>query len=229
MKCSDYKLSTCRGQVFDRLCEIWKETKESTDPDTKEAWAKDIWRKANTLQAVAQYWHSAADATRKQRALALMREGYDFYLTKKAQEWWVDDFGWWGGFFGDLRDYTYAFPLDPPFSQANLLTEIEYCYDRMLVNLDANQGGIWNQPGGEKNTITNDWALNLASNLFNITGNAKYKTFAENQYKWLMTGKYQGYSPQSWSLYTSTGLILWLPGAVTKVSSLEASRHTSEV
>ena len=215
MQCNDYELSTCRDKVFDRLCEVWLETKNSTDPNTKKAWDTDIWRKANTLQAIALYWHTTTDTTRQQKAMGIMRDGYAFYHANKTGNWWVDDFGWWGGFFGDLGDYTGAFPLPPPFDQANLLNETKYCYTRMLKNLDQEKGGIWNHiaADGEKNTITNSWMLNLAAGLLNWTGgNTDYKTMAEAQYRWLTTGKYKTYSPPSWVLYAPNGLLLWLPG-----------------
>src|SRR5689334_20524946 len=102
MSCTDYTLVPCRDQVFDRLYDIWKETKAAADKsnDPEDPWKIDIWRKANTLQAVAQYWHSSTDAARKRAAMNLMKEGYAFYLTRKTdQSLWVDDFGWWAGFF----------------------------------------------------------------------------------------------------------------------------------
>ncbi len=215
MKCDDYELYACRDKIFDRLCEIWTETKQSNDPDTKKAWENDIWRKANTLQAVALYWNTTADSTQRQKAMALMQDGYDFYSTNKQIDWWVDDFGWWGGFFGDLGDYTGAFPLPPPFDQNNLLSEMQYCYTRMMKNLDKDKGGIWNHiaADGEKNAVTNSWMLNLAAGLFNWTGgNADYRTMAEAQYKWLTTGQYATYSPPSWIFYAANGMLLWLPG-----------------
>jgi len=208
MKCNDYELRACRDSVFDHLCDVWEEAKKTSK------WAEEIWRKANTLQAVAQYWHTTADAARRQKAIGIMTDGYEFYLKKKTADWWVDDFGWWGGFFGDLSDYTHSFPLAPPFDQANLLAETEYCYARMMKNLDPKQGGIWNHvgDGGEKNTVTNGWMLNLASNLFNWKGGIEYKNVAQAQYKWLTTGKYGNYAPPSWHLYNSKKLLLWLPG-----------------
>jgi hypothetical protein len=209
MKCNDYELRACRDKVFDRHCTVWDDTKKTTE------WGTEIWRKANTLQAVAQYWHTTTDAGRKQKAMTIIKEGYDFYSSKKAGEWWVDDFGWWAGFFADLSDYTHAFPLAPPFDQANLVVEAQYCYTRMQKNLDKQHGGIWNTPDlnnsyCEKNTITNGWMLNVAANLFMVTSDAAYKATAEAQYKWLTTGKYLNYSPQSWRLYTAEGLLLWV-------------------
>jgi hypothetical protein len=215
MKCDDYELQTCRDKIFNGLCKIWMDTKQSNDPATQKAWNGDIWRKGNTLQAVAQYWATATDA-QKPTALGLMQDGYDFYSKRKGDNWWVDDFGWWGGFFSDLYHYCVEsgdFP--PPFSGDNLVTEIKYCYARMLENLDPVQGGIWNQKGadGQKNTITNSWMLNLAASLYNLTGGDQdYKNMAEAQYKWLTTGQYGNYSPPSWFLYASNGLLLWLPG-----------------
>jgi hypothetical protein len=215
MKCDDYELHACRDKVFDRLCEVWTETKKENSKD----WQGDIWRKANTLQAVAQYWHSTTDAARRQKAMSIMEEAYKFYLTKKNDEGiWVDDFGWWGGFFGDLAGYTSAHPLAPPFDEANLLRETQDCFTRMQKNLDKKQqGGIWNHngPGGERNTVTNGWMLNLASGLFGWEGsNIDYKNMAEEQYRWLATGKYKDYSPPSWVSHASNELLLWLPGPV---------------
>jgi hypothetical protein len=210
MKCDDYELQACRDKIFDRLGEIWTETKKSTD-----AWNGDIWRKANTLQTVAQYWHTTADDTQKQTAMGIMQDGYKFYSDNKTRDWWVDDFGWWGGFFSDLYSYTVPFPLPAPFDQGNLLSETQYCYTRMLKNLDQDKGGIWNHiaDDGQKNTVTNSWMLNLASGLFNMTsGNPDYKNMAEAQYKWLTTGQYGNYSPPSWVLYAPNRLLLWLPG-----------------
>jgi hypothetical protein len=209
MKCDDYELHACRDKVFDRLCTVWDDTQKTTK------WEEEIWRKANTLQAVAQYWHTATDTNRKQKAMTIMQQGYEFYRPRKTGAWWVDDFGWWGGFFGDLSGYTGAFPLAPPFDQANLLAEAQYCYTRMVKNLDKEHGGIWNTPDlndpfCEKNTITNSWMLNLAAGLFNWTGDVGYKNAAEAQYRWLTTGKYANYVPPTWRLYTPEGLLLWV-------------------
>jgi hypothetical protein len=215
MQCEDYALHASRDKVFDRLCDIWTETKESTDPDKKEEWGLDIWRKANTLQAVAQYWNGNPDAQRRLKAMNLMLDGYRFYEKKKEDETlWVDDFGWWAGFFRDLSDYTRGHPFDPPLDQDNLLREAQCCYTRMLKNLDSEEGGIWNHcgAGGEKNTVTNVWMLNVASDLFNWTGNQEYRTKADEQYTWLTTGKSQKYSPKRWHLYAADETLLWLLG-----------------
>jgi hypothetical protein len=211
MKCNDYELHACRDKVFDRLCKVWEDTKN----ENSQKWQEDIWRKANTLQTVAQYWHTSLDATRKQKAMVIITEGYNFYHSKKSGGYWVDDYGWWHGFFADLRDYTHSLPLGPPFDQANLLAEAQYCYTRMAKNLDKQYGGIWNtpnldDPACEKNTITNDWMLNVSANLFMLTGDGAYKNTAEAQYKWLTTGKYLNYSPPNWRLYTPEGLLLWV-------------------
>jgi hypothetical protein len=80
----------------------------------------------------------------------LIKDGYDFYnKVKKNKDLWVDDFGWWSGFFTDLHSYTSGTPaqeLPPPFNHANLISETEYCYHRMIKNLDEKYGGIWNNP-----------------------------------------------------------------------------------
>jgi hypothetical protein len=213
------ELHAGRDKVFDRLCDIWTETKDATDPDTKKAWNGDIWRKANTLQAVAQYWKTAPNVAQAKKAMSLMKEGYEFYLKKKEDKGiWVDDFGWWGGFFTDLRDYTAGLPLPPPFDPANLLAETADCYTSMLGNLDKVHGGIWNDPDikseyREKNTITNSWLLNLAADLFAIGSDEhknEYKSVAEGQYRWLTTGKYGSYTPPNWRLYTAEGPLLWV-------------------
>jgi hypothetical protein len=207
MKCDDYELHACRDKVFDRLCEVWNDAKHTN------CWQKDIWRKANTCQAVARYWQSTTDTGRRQKALSIMEEAYEFYLKKDKEAYWVDDFGWWGGFFGDLSGQGMA----APFDSATLLKEAQDCYDGMLKNLDTKQGGIRNNlgPTGEKNTVTNGWMLNLAAGLFGWAGNKfqDYKDVALEQYRWLETGKYKEiYSPPSWVLYASNGMLLWLPG-----------------
>lgn len=205
-------ISTWRDEIFDRLCEIWTQTKAAPD------WQKDIWRKANTLQAVAYYWHSSTDPIQKRKAMDLMLDGYEFYtgFLKRSNNIWVDDFGWWAGFFCDLRKYTSSYPLAPPFDQTGLLNATEYCFERMMKNLDANKGGIWNELGREKNTVTNAWMLNVESDLFEITKDLNYKTLASAQYKWLNTGVYNVYSPPDWALYRDAepgeGTLLWLLG-----------------
>lgn len=132
---------------------------------------------------------------------------------------WVDDFGWWGGFFTDLIDYTHGErELLYPFDHANLLKQTENCYSMMLKNLDIDHGGLWNtpdlnDPACEKNTITNSWMLNLATDLCFLTGNKqikqRYKDAAAAQYTWLETGKYKTYAPTKWQLYNSDGMLLW--------------------
>jgi hypothetical protein len=215
MRCQDYALRASRDKVFDRLCEIWSDTKTSTDPDTRKEWHDDIWRKANTLQAVARYWSDSRDTHRRQHAMDLMLDGYAFYRTRQADEsLWVDDFGWWAGFFVDLMVQTRDAPLAPPFDQHTLLIETENCYTRMLRNLDRDHGGIWNHrgDGGEKNTVTNLWMLNVAANLLGLTGRAEYRTAADAQYAWLMTGRHGPRLPDTWHVWASNGTLLWLPG-----------------
>jgi hypothetical protein len=219
MKCDDYDLPTCRDKIFDRLRDIWNETRDSTDPDIKEAWDTDIWRKANTLQALALYWNTTNDGARRQKAMDIMKEGYEFYkdfvnCPTKSKGIWVDDFGWWYGFFSDLAAHDSK--LAKPFNAANLLCEAQYCYRRMLMNFDPKEGGVWNYEGGpqsEKNTVTNAWMLNVAAGLFKWTNEPHYKNMAEAQYLWLTTGKYKNYSPPNgWSLYNPEELLWWLPG-----------------
>jgi hypothetical protein len=233
MQREDYTIDACRNEIFIRLCEIWEETKEQSikaNPNNDESkqteWQKDIWRKANTLQAVAYYWFTIKDdAALKQKAMDLMKDGYQFYIkVKNNKDLWVDDFGWWGGFFTDLHSYTSGQPngrpvqeLPPPFNHTNLISETEYCYDRMIKNLDKEYGGIWNNPklnekSCEKNSITNSWILNVSLDLFSLTKQQKYKDFFLAQYSWLTTGKYNGHAPppQAWSLYTAEGLVLWI-------------------
>ena len=58
-----------------------------------------------------------------------------------------------------------------------------------MNNLDKEHGGIRNtpnidDPACEKNTITNAWMLNLASNLFAWTGEVGYRDAALAQYRW---------------------------------------------
>jgi hypothetical protein len=227
MICTDYELHSCRDKVFDRLCEIWVETEAESDrlweasqkrPDDATEWQKDIWRKANTLQAVALYWHSNNSQIQRDKAMGLMKKGYEFYHQKQNDKGiWVDDFGWWCGFFTDLYDYTVNHELPKPFDHATLLAETEHCHSKLQGNLDKIHGGIWNDPdengqSREKNTITNSWMLNVAANLFMLGdgSNPDYKRNAEAQYTWLTTGRYGSYKPDNWRLYTPEGVLLWL-------------------
>lgn len=214
MKCSDYELHACRNAVVDHLYDVWNAAKKdsSCDPSVQACWSNDIWRKANTLQALVQYWKTAdASNPRRQKAVDMMWDGYQFYLDylkthTDPDSIWVDDFGWWGGFFQDFNHATGGSP-PAPFTGVDLVAATQYCYDRMIKNLDTKRGGIWNHPSGsgsEKNTITNSWMLNLALELGN-------KKMAEEQYTWLTTGKYGSYSPPSWALYTTFGLLFWNP------------------
>jgi hypothetical protein len=255
MKCSDYKPDKIRDfsiDVFERFLTIWDETKKNAPRD----WDTDIWRKANTLQAVAYFWLRCNDPSLQDVAQRLMTEAYSFYVDYlKKNDPWVDDFGWWAGFFVDLYRYTKTSPLPDPFSRKQLLDYTRYCYTKMLVNFDdkkgnneyyTGQGGIWNHRPPDKqgvncqnwpsedepcrdscqrNTVTNAWMLNVASDLFNLTqdsdrngenydaGRNEYKKMADEQYTWLTTGKYGSYTPKSWELYRkSNGLLWWLPG-----------------
>jgi hypothetical protein len=211
MKCADYKLAACRDQVFDDLVQIWEDAKKRGTWD-------EIWQKANTLQAVAQYWHDYdRDSVRAQKAMNLMKDGCEYYRSKKNGTYWVDDFGWWGGFFLDLKFLTHENSLPAPYDQDNLLVEAEYTYSRMLNNLDKEYGGIWNTPNvndkyAEKNTVTNSWMFRLAAGIASWTSDPQHKKFAEQQYRWLTTGEYEGYKPKNgWRLYNEDGLLLWTP------------------
>lgn len=210
MQCQDYNLSANREAVFSRLLEIWEETKKVS------AWNTEIWRKANTLQAVADFWHTTNNPALKKAAMNLMLEGYDFYSKHKEAKWWVDDFGWWGGFFFAMYGYAGSGTLAPPFDKDNLLAESRFVYSRMIENLDTEYGGIWNNPNlgdtsCEKNTVTNSWLFIMAAGLANITREPVYGAMASTQYKWLTTGQYKQYTPSSWHLYNPDGLILWTP------------------
>ena len=210
MQCKDYKLSPNRDSVFSRLSTIWEETKKTSE------WDNDIWRKGNTLQAVAQFYRSCADPTLAKLAMNIMLDGYKFYSDHKKIKWWVDDFGWWGGFFLTMIDYSSQFPFDPPFDRANLIEECKFVYSRMIENLDPQYGGIWNNPdlsanSCEKNTVTNSWMLIMAAGLANITLESQYRSMAIAQYTWLTTGQYNQYKPTSWRLYNPDGLVLWTP------------------
>ena len=247
MKCNDYKPDR-RNDIFDRLCIIWGDAKNDKhcDPSVQACWKSDIWRKANTLQALVQYWRTTDDKARRQKALDMMWEAYQFYADYiKNNDVWVDDFGWWAGFFRDFRSATQKLPppLPKPFSKdgrdlVDLQKETELCYTKMLVNFDdqkkgiekfyTGHGGVWNHrpkdvndgncSDCERNTVTNAWMLNVASDLYGWVGSGnpernRYKEMAEAQYRWLTTGKYGSYSPEKWDLYTPYGLLWWLPGA----------------
>lgn len=210
MQCQDYNLIANREAVFSRLLEIWKESKNTT------AWDNDYWRKANTLQAVAMFWNTTNNQALKKDAMNLMLEGYAFYDKHRETKWWVDDFGWWGGFFFALSSYQGSGYLPAPFDKDNLLKESKYVYSRMIQNLDTEYGGIWNNPNlgdnsTEKNTVTNTWLLIMAAGLANITLEPEYGQMASTQYKWLTTGQYKQYTPPNWRLFNSDGLILWTP------------------
>ncbi len=147
-----------------------------------------------------------------------MLEGYEFYVACKTQNFWVDDFGWWGGFFMDLYDYVPTESgLPTIFQQANLAVETEYAYKRMLENCDKEYGGIWNasdvnEPAREKNTVTNAWALRLAASMAYLRPeDPQYLQFANEQYQWLTTGIYNGRKPDNWALYNQNLLIYWTP------------------
>jgi hypothetical protein len=207
MKCPDYDLKTARDEIFDRLCVIWDESLE--------AGKNDIWRKANTLQSIARYFRSYSgldsEKVRCAKALAIMENGYAFYQGVKNNKWWVDDYGWWGGLFLDLYDYK----LGGVFEQASLKAELKFAYEQMRQNLDTTYGGIWNvveQDGSEKNTVTNAWALRLAAGLAYMNNNdPSYIKLADEHYKWLTTGEYNGKTPDTWGLWNSDGLIYWTP------------------
>lgn len=246
MKCDDYDLKSCRDKVCKRLSQVWDDTRNDRqcNPEVEACWTTDIWRKANTAQALLQYWRTAdAGNSLRQTAMDMMWEAYQFYADYIGKHTvWVDDFGWWAGFFRDFRVATQQSPrLPAPFSKngkdlVDLLEETKRCYDKMLVNFDAEkgnppyelgQGGIWNhkgfdklgRPTGEKNTITNAWMLNLASDLFYWTGDTQYKKMADAQYTWLTSGKYEDYSPKSWALYNSMGLLWWLPDPAKSIGT----------
>jgi hypothetical protein len=222
MKLTDAELIASRDSVFDRLCEIWTETEAASNellskPNCKATeWTGDNWRKANTLQAVAEYWNTSPAGPRRDKAMDLMVKGYKFYSSVKSSPTiWVDDFGWWAGFFTDL--YAYDQKLPNPFDPDNLWIEIIYCYERMQKNRDLEFGGIWNDPdingaSREKNTITNSWMLNIAWCLFiHVNSHLEYKEVAESQYIWLTTGQYRANKPTDWRLHTPEKVLLWLP------------------
>lgn len=240
MKCSDYEIYASRNAIVDHLYDVWNAAKNdsSCDPEVQACWSSDIWRKANTLQALVQFCRTAdASNPRRQKALNLMGEAYQLYAGYiDSHDVWVDDFGWWAGFFVDLHRVFPPGMHPKPLENIDFLKETRRCYDRMLANLDdkkgqskfyADHGGIWNhRPADsptaecgdcEKNTVTNAWMLNVASDLYAWdTGSPNrndYKDKADEQYTWLTTGKYGSYSPTSWDLYNqSNGLLWWLPG-----------------
>jgi hypothetical protein len=71
-------------------------------PEHKSGLGRGYLAQGKTLQAIALYWHTATDSARRQNAMGILQDGYQFYTDNKTRDWWVDDFGWLGGFFGDL-------------------------------------------------------------------------------------------------------------------------------
>ena len=229
MSFKDTELIAWRDAVFDRLYEIWNETEAESDRLGKAGWQAtewtgDIWRKANTLQAVAEYWSTTPPGARRNNAMDLMIRGFNFYNNEKGKtSIWVDDFGWWAGFFIDLYGYDGKLSL---FYSDILWKEVIYCYERMNKNLDQDSGGIWNQPDGEKNTITNSWMFNIAAYLSVHNGIAQYTDTAKSQYTWLTTGKYK--NPKYWRLLTPEKVLLWLPHAGDRGSEHEHECWTGD-
>ena len=221
MSFNNAELIAWRDAVFDRLYEIWNETEAESNRLVKEEkkkateWTGDNWRKANTLQAVAEYWNTSHEEPRRRKAMDLMIRGYNFYKGVKTNtDIWVDDFGWWAGFFIDL--YGYNEKLSSPFDSNNLWNEVKYCYERMNNNFDKVHGGIWNEVNRQKNTITNSWMLNVSGQLsvhdgFSDKDKAMYTDAAKSQYTWLTTGQYKNNKPKDWRLFTPEKVLLWLP------------------
>ena len=223
MSFNNTELIAWRDAVFDRLYEIWNETEAESGRLIKAGWQAtewtgDNWRKANTLQAVAEYWSTTPPGARRNKAMDLMIRGFNFYnKVKEKTDIWVDDFGWWAGFFIDL--YGYDGKLLPPFNSDILWNEVIYCYKRMNNNLDKEHGGIWNEVNREKNTITNSWMFNIAAYLSVHNGIALYTDIAKSQYTWLTTGQYK--NPKYWRLFTPEKVLLWLPHAGDRGSEYE--------
>jgi len=70
----------------------------------------------------------------------IMKMDMSSISRRKLRDWWVDDLV--GGAASLATSATNPlFSLAPPFDQANLLVETEYCYARMMKNLDPKQGG----------------------------------------------------------------------------------------
>lgn len=184
--------------IFNQLQYIWTEF-EKNDPLV---WDSEIWRKANTMDSVLRYWEQPLTSEQqKQKAVGLLTDGWQFYLSKKTAGWWVDDFGWVAMFAMNMFDLLSG-PNAPalPFNAEEMLSEAQYCHERMLANLDQQSGGIYNIHDSHKerrrNTITNSLFWTLSTRLGKT--NSKYAEYADQWYAWLLSGTWNGNTPQNW-------------------------------
>jgi hypothetical protein len=105
-------------------------------------------------------------------------------------------------------------PNPLPFSGQEMKNEALFCHDQMIKNIDTADGGIWNVKGdsaSRRNTVTNTFFWELCTRLAQINAGSNYATQADQWYKWLFTGEWNGKIPQDWGLFNNLGIVSETP------------------
>lgn len=218
---ADYQQNA--DSIFNQLYYIWFEF-EKNDPLV---WDSEIWRKANTMDSVLRYFEQPLTSDeQKLKAVQLLTDGWKFYLSKKNVGWWVDDFGWVAMFAMNVFDLLSG-PNAPtlPFNAEEMLSEAQYCHKRMLENLDQQSGGIYNIHDSNKerrrNTVTNSLFWTLSTRLAKT--NTEYAEYADKWYAWLLSGTWNGNTPQDWGFLNDLNI-----ARETALGAAEPSAHSKE-
>jgi hypothetical protein len=170
------------------------------------------------MTTVFNYWMLTEDKTRRDKAILIITDGWQFYQDNKNGEWWwADDYGWWGLFCLIVYKYIANRGPDglPDGFQADMKQGAIDCYAQMTINLDNESGGIYNVMANKnntesrRNTITNALYWAICSGLASINAGSNYADDANNWYNWLFYGKWKGnFPPRTWGLFNSQHVVL---------------------
>lgn len=155
------------------------------------------WWSANELTALSDYGRRAQAST----YLADLATTYARAGTRGPQgaamgpflDAWNDDDGWWG--LAWVAAYRYARPSEPVQAKAYLQrAEAIFTYLTGQWDTAACGGGLYQnlKPTHTKDAITNELFLSLAAELYQLTGQANYRTWALREWTWFQASGLMG-------------------------------------
>lgn len=183
----------------------------------------NFWFGGNTLRTCLDYLLAAKQPDTGQ----LVRKSFDIYQSLEgANDWWRDDYGWWGMAFVVAIENQVALgypPGDPLFT--SLRAAAAHCWQRLDDNWSDTPypgaptitGGVFNTTGQDvmagRNSVTNEGFWILSDGLAVLDpGQPKYATMAAAERDWF--GKWLALSvkpPNSNGILNNIGLVLERP------------------
>jgi hypothetical protein len=206
---------------------------------TQNIFTGNFWFAGNTLHVCLNYLVAAGEKdTGEKDSPQILPFGFKLFNTLKTQQdWWKDDYGWWGNAFvkaiDSRRQLGYANPSYDQFFK-DILAAAQSCWQQLLSNWrdksytsesdNANAsakigGGTFNNapdssipPMSGRNCVTNEGFWILSQGLAQLSTDPKYATAAKKEQdwfeQWLVLPKK---SPGSTGILNPLGLVLERP------------------